>query len=79
MKVKLLFLIVLLLSALFGLSYAKSIIPLWLCIIIVALATSLLAYWLINIMNTGKELFERRFSEIDDRIDNTSSIINDRI
>ena len=79
MKVKLLFLIVLLLSALFGLSYAKIILPIWLCIIIVALATSLLAYWFINIMNTSKDLFEKRFSEINDRIDNTSSIINDRI
>jgi len=79
MKVKLFFLIVLLLSALFGLSYAKIILPIWLCVIIVVLSTSLLAYWFINVMNAGKDFLERRFSEIDDRIANASSTINERI
>jgi hypothetical protein len=79
MKVKLLFLIVLLLSALFGLSYAKIILPIWLCVIIVALSTSLLAYWVIDIMNTGKDFLESKFAEIDERIVNTTSNINNLI
>lgn len=79
MKVKLLFLIVLLLSALFGLSYAKIILPIWLCVIIVALSTSLLAYWVIDIMNTGKDFLESKFTEIDERIVNTTSNINNLI
>lgn len=79
MKMRLPILIVLLLAVLFGLSYAKTILPLWLCIIIVVLSISLLAYWLIYIINIGKDLIEKRFAEIDARTFKTYSDTNDRI
>ena len=77
MKVKSLLLTILLLSVLFGLSIGRTIVPIWLCAVIVIVSVVILVYWLLYTMDISKTIAEKKFAEIDEKIANSTTTITD--